>query len=73
MVPGAPPDSPFEPLYSPSYEPIWSAAADFEMPLNHHAGGATPDFGSYFPASLAVFMIEVTWWSQRALWHLMFS
>ena len=73
LVPGAPPDSPFEPLYSPSYDPIWSAAADFEMPLNHHAGGATPDFGSYFPASLAVFMIEVTWWSQRALWHLMFS
>ena len=50
-------------------EELVSAAADFEMPLNHHAGGATPDFGSYFPASLAVFMIEVTWWSQRALWH----
>lgn len=43
------------------------------MPLNHHSGGATPDFGSHFPASLAMFMLEVTWWSQRALWHLMFS
>src|SRR5690606_14811097 len=73
LVPGAPPDSPFEPLYSASYEPIWAAAEANEMPLNHHAGGATPNFGNHFPASLAMFMLEVSWWSHRALWHLMFS
>jgi len=73
LVPGAPPDSPFEPLYSASYEPIWAAAAANNMTLNHHAGGATPNFGNHFPSSLAVFMLEVSWWSQRALWHLMFS
>ncbi len=73
LVPGAPPDSPFEPLYSKSYEPIWAAAAAHGMPLNHHAGGASPNFGNHFPASLAMFMLEVQWWTQRALWHLMFS
>ncbi len=73
LVPGAPPDSPFEPLYAECYEPIWAAAAAAGMPLNHHAGGATPDFGQHFPASLAMFMLEVQWWTQRALWHLMFS
>ncbi|MFT5200938.1 MAG: putative TIM-barrel fold metal-dependent hydrolase [Candidatus Aldehydirespiratoraceae bacterium] len=73
LVPGAPPDSPFEPLYSAEYEPIWAAAAAHNMPLNHHAGGATPNFGNHFPASLAMFMLEVQWWTQRALWHLMFS
>lgn len=73
LVPGAPPDSPFDPLYSAAYEPIWAAAEANDMTLNHHSGGATPSFGSHFPASLAMFMIEVTWWSQRALWHLMFS
>lgn len=73
LVPGAPPGSPFEPLYSASYEPIWAAAADCDLTLNHHAGGATPDFGNHFPASLAMFMLEVAWWSHRALWHLMFS
>ena len=73
LVPGAPPDSPFEPLYSNSYEPIWAAAAAHGMPLNHHAGGASPNFGNHFPASLAMFMLEVQWWTQRALWHLMFS
>ncbi len=73
LVPGSPPDSPFEPLYSPAYEPIWAAAAANGLPLNHHSGGATPNFGNYFPSSLAMFMLEVTWWTQRALWHLMFS
>lgn len=73
LVPGAPPDSPFEPLYSAIYEPIWAAAAAADMPLNHHAGGATPNFGNHFPSSLAMFMLEVQWWTQRALWHLMFS
>ena len=63
----------FEPLYSASYEPIWAAAAANNMTLNHHAGGATPNFGNHFPSSLAVFMLEVSWWSQRALWHLIFS
>ena len=73
LVPGKPPDSPFEPLYAKKYEPIWAAAEACELPLNHHSGGATPSFGNHFPASLAMFMLEVTWWSQRALWHLMFS
>ncbi|MDE0066500.1 MAG: amidohydrolase family protein [Acidimicrobiaceae bacterium] len=73
LVPGAPPDSPFEPLYSDAYEPIWAAAAAAGLPLNHHAGGAAPNFGNHFPASLAMFMLEVQWWTQRALWHLMFS
>ena len=73
LVPGTPPDSPFEPLYSKAYRPIWAAAEACGMPLNHHSGGATPNFGNHFPASLAMFMLEVTWWSQRALWHLMFS
>ena len=73
LVPGAPPDSPFDPLYSAKYEPIWAAAEAHNMPLNHHAGGATPSFGQHFPVSLAMYMLEVSWWSHRALWHLMFA
>ncbi len=73
LLPGAPPGSPFEPLYAPVYEPLWAACEAHDMTINHHAGGATPDFGPYFPTSLAIFMVEVAWWSQRALWHLIFS
>jgi predicted TIM-barrel fold metal-dependent hydrolase len=73
VLPGAPPGSGMAPLYAPEYEPIWSVCADLGVPVNHHAGGATPQFGAYFPQALAMFMLEVRWWSHRALWHLMFS
>ena len=73
LLPGAAPGSTLEPLYSPSYEPIFAVCEELGMPLNHHAGGSTPDFGNYLPQSLAMFMLEVTWWAHRSLWHLMFS
>jgi predicted TIM-barrel fold metal-dependent hydrolase len=73
LLPGAPPGSGIEPLYSPKYEPIFAACAELGMPLNHHSGGATPEFGPYLPQSLAMYMLEVTWWAHRALWHLMFT
>jgi predicted TIM-barrel fold metal-dependent hydrolase len=73
LLPGAPPGSGLEPLYAPRYEPIFAVCEELGMPLNHHSGGSTPDFGTYLPQSLAMFMLEVTWWAHRALWHLMFS
>jgi predicted TIM-barrel fold metal-dependent hydrolase len=73
LLPGAPPGSGVSPLYAPEYEPIYQVCEELGMPLNHHSGGATPDFGNYLPHSLAMFMLEVTWWAHRALWHLMFS
>ncbi len=73
LLPGAPPGSGVEPLYAPKYEPIFAVCEELGMPLNHHSGGATPDFGMYLPQSLAMFMLEVTWWAHRSLWHLMFS
>ena len=73
LLPGAPPGSGVEPIYAAEYEPIWAACEEFGMPLNHHAGGGVPDFGPHFPAAMAMFMLEVTWWGHRALWHLMFS
>jgi predicted TIM-barrel fold metal-dependent hydrolase len=73
LLPGAPPGSKLEPLYAPQYEPIFAVCEELGMPLNHHTGGATPDFGMYLPQSLAMFMLEVSWWAHRSLWHLMFS
>ncbi len=73
LLPGAAPGTGIEPLYAPKYEPIYALCEELEMPLNHHVGSATPDFGNYAPESLAMFMLEVQWWTQRSLWHLMFS
>jgi predicted TIM-barrel fold metal-dependent hydrolase len=73
LLPGAPPGSGVEPLYAAQYEPIYAICEELDMPLNHHSGGATPNFGMHMPQSLAMFMLEVTWWAHRSLWHLMFS
>lgn len=73
LLPGAPPGSGLEPLYAPVYAPIFAVCDELDVPINHHSGGATPDFGLYLPQSLAMYMLEVTWWAHRTLWHLMFS
>jgi predicted TIM-barrel fold metal-dependent hydrolase len=72
LLPGAPPGSGVPPLYAPDYEPIWAACEEVGLPINHHSGSAAPDYGDY-PASSAMFLLEVTWWAHRTLWHLIFS
>ncbi len=72
LLPGAPPGSGLEPLYSPVYEPLWQACEDAGLPLNHHSGSAVPPLGDQ-PVDNVVFLLEVTWWAHRALWHLIFG
>lgn len=72
LLPGAPPGSGLEPLYSSAYEPIWQACEELGMPVNHHSGSAVPPLGDE-PIDNVVFMLEVTWWAHRALWHLVFG
>lgn len=72
MLPGVPPGASIPPLYAPDYEPIWAVCEELDMPVNHHAGSAVPDMGAY-PIVGAMFIIEVTWFAHRALWHLMFA
>lgn len=59
-------------LYSRVYDPIWATCAELGVPVNHHAGSASPPLGEE-PAARAVFMVETTWFSHRALWHLVFG
>lgn len=72
LLPGAPPGSGLEPLYSEVYEPIWRACEDRGLPVNHHSGSAVPPMGDQ-PIDSVIFLLEVTWWAHRALWHLMFG
>ncbi|EST22208.1 amidohydrolase family protein [Streptomyces roseochromogenus] len=72
MLPGTPPGSGLPELHSPEYDPIWAACAELGVPVNHHAGSASPPLGAE-PAARAVFMVETTWFSHRALWHLVFG
>lgn len=72
LLPGTPPGSGLAELYSATYDPIWAACAERGVPVNHHAGSASPPLGDE-PAARAVFMVETTWFSHRALWHLVFG
>ena len=72
LLPGAPPGSGVPPLYAPDYEPLWAVCEELGMPLNHHSGSAAPDYGPY-PEAKVMFLLEVTWWAHRTLWHLIFA
>jgi predicted TIM-barrel fold metal-dependent hydrolase len=72
LLPGAPPGSGLAPLYAPDYEPLWAVCEELGMPVTHHSGSGSPDYGPYLEA-LPMFLVEVTWWSHRALWHLIFA
>ncbi|MCX5202059.1 amidohydrolase [Streptomyces sp. NBC_00237] len=72
LLPGAPPGSGIPELYAASYDPIWAVCAELGIPVNHHGGSASPPLGDE-PAARAVFMVETTWFSHRALWHLIFG
>jgi predicted TIM-barrel fold metal-dependent hydrolase len=72
LLPGTPPGSGLPELYSRTYDPIWAVCDELGIPVNHHGGSASPPLGEE-PAARAVFMVETTWFSHRALWHLIFG
>jgi predicted TIM-barrel fold metal-dependent hydrolase len=72
LLPGAPPGSGLPPLYAPDYEPIWAACAEVGLPLNHHTGSASPDYGDY-PEAKVMFLVEATWYAHRQLWQLIYA
>ncbi len=69
LVPGVAPGAPVPPLYDPVYEPIWRTCAELGVPVNHHGGTGAPGLEPN-PVALAVFIVEVSWYAHRALWHL---
>jgi predicted TIM-barrel fold metal-dependent hydrolase len=72
LLPGIPPDSGLEPMISATYEPIWRACSELEMPINHHSANAGPSYGPH-PATGWMFFVEAGFFSHRALWMLIFA
>ncbi len=72
LLPGVPPDSGLPPLFAPDYDPLWAACQDHDMPINNHSGAAGPAPGAYL-ASMAIFMVELGWFSHRVFWHMAFG
>jgi predicted TIM-barrel fold metal-dependent hydrolase len=70
LVPSVPDDTPLEPLWSPAYDPIWAACESLGVVVNHHSGSGAPDYGPHAAAGM-VFLAETTFWSRRALTHVL--
>ncbi len=72
LLPGVAPNT-LDPLFSPAYEPIWQTCNELGQPVTHHGGGsAVPDMGRH-PASMVMYIMEVGFYANRALWHLVLS
>ena len=73
LLPGVPPNSGLPELYDGAYyEPLWAVCAELDMPVNHHGGSASPPMTTAIESPV-VFLLEVTWFSHRALTHLIVS
>jgi predicted TIM-barrel fold metal-dependent hydrolase len=70
LLPAVPDDTKhIKPLYAPDYDPLWRVCEELEVVVNHHSGGGSPDYGPY-PAAGVLWIAETTFFSHRALVHL---
>ena len=72
LLPNVPPNSEVPPLWDPRYEPLWDLCEEQGVVLNVHSGSGLPDFGEH-EAARAIMLIELAWFSHRAVWHLIFG
>ena len=74
LIPGVSLDTPWvEPLFSPVYEPLWAACQELDLTIAHHSGATgLPRYPNY-PAATGVFVIETSFYTNRALWHLILA
>jgi predicted TIM-barrel fold metal-dependent hydrolase len=73
LLPGVPPDCGLPELYDGAYyEPLWAVCEELGMPVNHHGGSASPPMTEAIESPV-IFLLEVTWFSHRALAHLIVS
>jgi predicted TIM-barrel fold metal-dependent hydrolase len=69
LLPGVPPGSGIDPIHSPAYDPVWRACEERGVVVNVHGGGGGPNEG-YLPATLALFVLEASFFSHRPVWSL---
>jgi predicted TIM-barrel fold metal-dependent hydrolase len=73
LLPGVPPNCGLPELYDGAYyEPLWAVCEETAMPVNHHGGSATPEMTDAIESPV-IFLLETTWFSHRALTHLIVS
>jgi predicted TIM-barrel fold metal-dependent hydrolase len=61
-----------KPLYHPDYDPLWAVCQELDVPVNAHSGTGSPKYVPA-PAMPLVHFIEIPYYSQRPLVHLILS
>ncbi|MFP2900285.1 amidohydrolase family protein [Corallococcus sp. 4LFB] len=56
----------------PIYEPLWSVCEDLGMPVNVHAGGGQPPYGTS-PDAFLIRMTELSFYGSAPLWYMMWG
>ncbi|HMC03735.1 MAG TPA: amidohydrolase family protein, partial [Cellulomonadaceae bacterium] len=51
------------------YDPLWSVCEELEVPVTHHSGQGSPDYGRSDAASV-MWLVETQWFSHRPFWQL---
>jgi len=51
---------------------VWRACEERGVLVSAHGGSSSPDYGMY-PASLSMWLMEVTWFSHRPFWSFILS
>ncbi len=70
LVPPIPPDAGLTGFWSDIYDPIWAAAQDNNLAVCQHGGAGVPDLDG---APIFVFILEVPFFANRSLWHMITS
>jgi len=73
LLPGVAPNHEIPPLWSDTYEPLWTLCEELDIVVNHHSGGGLPVFDVADPAARAVMLVEIPIYAHRALWALIFA
>ncbi|MSO18465.1 MAG: amidohydrolase [Acidimicrobiia bacterium] len=73
LLPGVPPGVGLPELHEIDYyDPLWQVCEELGMPVNHHGGSGSPAMSDAVESPV-IFLLEITWWSHRALTHLIVS
>jgi predicted TIM-barrel fold metal-dependent hydrolase len=60
-----------KPYFDPSYDPLWAALQELDLPINVHGGTGTPIYGDLHGVGGLIQLSEATFFSQRPLVHLL--
>jgi predicted TIM-barrel fold metal-dependent hydrolase len=70
LIPSIPPGAPIPPVWDRDYDAVWAACQDMDVPINHHGGSGSPDYGWTSGMARVLYITEFTFYSGRSVWHL---